>query len=41
MRVRVALLVAALMATGCGMRVSQGRLAAARQGQSVTVATTR
>ena len=36
MRVRVALLVAALMATSCGMRVSESRMAAARRGQSIT-----
>jgi ABC-type branched-subunit amino acid transport system substrate-binding protein len=36
MRVRVALVVVAIMGAGCGLRVSPARLAAARQGQSVT-----
>jgi ABC-type branched-subunit amino acid transport system substrate-binding protein len=36
MQVRVALVVMAILGTGCGLRVSPARLAAARQGQSVT-----
>jgi ABC-type branched-subunit amino acid transport system substrate-binding protein len=36
MRVRVALVVVAIVGAGCGWRVSPSRLAAARRGQSVT-----
>ena len=38
MRVRVALIVMAIIGAGCGMRVSPSRLAAARQGQSIPAA---